>query len=427
MKNIYRKSGALLLSALLCGCTAAGTDHTSDTSQNSAQTSSQNDSSQTAQTSQESEMSQEQIDQIAGFSWQMFLKTQTDAKSSLVSPLSAFFTLGMCANGARGETLSQIEEVLAMPIEQANSVSRSVLDAAGEKDSPLQAANSVWIRKDIPGDLNSAFRDILEADYDAEIQKISFSSQSKVIDDWVSDKTNGMFKSIPLKPTDRTVMILLDALAFDGTWKDPVEEGQIETGEFTNADGTTSQATLLYGQEDKYIEGEGFKGFLKPYEGDRYALAFLIPADEKASLDETIAKADGTKLMEAVTSPKSAEVETCFPEFDTSTDMQLNQVLQDLGMTNAFSDSADFSGMISGENNLVLSEVVQKAKISVSRKGTKAAAVTEAEIMETALLTDNIVHCDRPFLYMLMDTESNIPLFIGTVQSMSAQTEESQS
>ncbi len=418
MKTIYRKSGALLLSALLCGCSAAVPNP-------SGSSSSSVSSSQASSSSAQGSIDSAQAEKLAGFSWQMFLKTQTDSKSSLVSPLSAFFTIGMCANGAREETLSQIEDVLSMPVDQANALSKAVLEGTSAQDSPLKAANSIWVRKDIDGDLNLEFKDVLESDYDADVNKIAFNSKTKEIDAWVSDKTGGLIKSVPLQPADRTIMLILDVLAFAGNWKEPYEEGQIEQGTFTNADGSTSSATMLYGEEDKYIEGEGFKGFIKPYDGDRYGLAFLIPADENTTLDEAIANADGSKLMEAVTSPKSSSVDTCFPEFEISTDLQLNQVLQDLGMTDAFSDNADFSGMISGENRLAISEVVQKAKISVDRKGTKAAAVTEAEIVETALLTENTVLCDRPFMYVLMDLDNNIPLFIGSVQSMSSETSES--
>ena len=98
------------------------------------------------------------------------------------------------------------------------------------------------------------------------------------------------------------------------------------------------------------------------------------------------------------------------------------QLLTAMGMTDAFDwKKADFSrmGCTADGTNLCIGRVIHKTKITVAEEGTKAAASTVVEMLaegaaeiqeETRTVTLN-----RPFLYMIVDTEHMEPIFMGTL------------
>ena len=109
------------------------------------------------------------------------------------------------------------------------------------------------------------------------------------------------------------------------------------------------------------------------------------------------------------------------PKFETEYDILLNDVLAQMGMPDAFSASgADFSNMAeSAVGNIYINRVLHKTFISVDEYGTKAGAVTAVEMnAESALMEMYQVYLNRPFVYMLIDCETNQPFFIGTMMEV---------
>lgn len=95
----------------------------------------------------------------------------------------------------------------------------------------------------------------------------------------------------------------------------------------------------------------------------------------------------------------------------------MKEALKELGMTDAFIDgSADFSKINSGD--IFISSVLHKTFITVDENGTKAAAVTKVELNADAVEIIKEVKLDRPFVYVIIDNTTNLPIFIGTVMSV---------
>lgn len=141
------------------------------------------------------------------------------------------------------------------------------------------------------------------------------------------------------------------------------------------------------------------------------------------TLEEYIEGLDGKKLRELITNPKEVTVHAAMPKFETEYSAKLTEVLKALGVTDAFSaELADFSGIGTLDNpneNIVISEVLHKTKITVDEKGTKAGAAT-AVLLERATGVEEIknITLDRPFLYMIIDCTDNQPVFIGTLNDV---------
>jgi len=179
----------------------------------------------------------------------------------------------------------------------------------------------------------------------------------------------------------------------------------------------------MYSVENQYLEDENGKGFVKYYKDGKYAFVALLP-DEDITVSEYIASLNGEKLQNLLAKSKSVKVYTSIPKFETEYDVELSDVLKVMGMEDAFDeDKADFAGMgTCKEGNVYINRVLHKTFISVDEKGTKAGAATAVEMTTdgVAAQDDNRkeVYLDRPFVYMLVDCENQIPFFMGTVMEV---------
>lgn len=398
--------------SLMCGCAQPSSNQST---LNPSTTSS-------SQSLQPVEIEADNRDGYNRFAWTLFKNTLDE--NTLISPLSAFFALGLVANGASGETLSQLEDVLGMPLASFNAFCSDLLkNLANDPHAQMQLANCIWLDPERIDSLQAEFEALAKQDYEAEVFLESFNSSTvNDINAWVSTHTNGLIEEMMQQLPSDTVMILINALAFEAEWLKVYEESFIQTQPFFNADGSSSEVKMMYSEESSYFEVEGLHGFLKPYQNDHYGLALLIPQDD-SSLEDVLQKADGEAILKALATPQVRTVDAGLPQFSLEDSKTLNKSLQEAGLSDAFSsEKADFSKLVTNHQNLAISEVFQKTKIIVDAKGTQAAAATEIMIDETAaIIEDDSIRivCDRPFFYALLDLQTKTPILMGTVDRLS--------
>lgn len=361
---------------------------------------------------------------ITDFAVRLFKESEENGKNTLISPLSVLSALSLTANGAKGETLSQMEEVFGMNTDQLNCYLHSYMNALPSEDQyKLHLANSVWFTNDKRFTVNQDFLQ-LNADYfNADIYKAPFDNSTlKNINNWVSDKTDGYIENILDKIPKEAVMYLINALAFDAEWEKIYEKHQVRDGFFTLANGAKQKAEFMYSEETQYLEDSKAKGFIKYYKDRKYAFAALLP-NEDISISEYIDSLNGAELNKLLANPQQFTVQTSIPKFETKYSTEMSDILIKMGIKSAFDgEKADFSGLgTSTDGNIFINRVLHKTFISVFEKGTKAGAATVVEITKYAALMPSetkTVHLDRPFVYMLIDCTTNIPFFIGTQYSV---------
>ena len=357
------------------------------------------------------------------FSLRLFEATNENGKNVLVSPLSVLCALSMTANGADGETRKQMEEVLGMSIEELNLYLYSYLTSlpSGNKYK-LSLANSIWFTDDVGFRVNADFLKTNADYYGADIYKAPFDRQTlKDINNWVKKNTDGMIpKIIDDIPTD-AVMYLVNALAFEAEWAEIYENYQVSDGTFTKESGKVQNVELMYGTESRYLEDENATGFIKYYSGGKYAFVALLP-NKGVSVSEYLSSLDGASLSVLLSGADSVTVNAAIPKFEVEYDTEMSNILMNMGMTDAFDpSSADFSGLGDSDyGNVYISRVIHKTYIEVGEKGTKAGAATIVEVKNecAAPMETKSVILDRPFVYMLIDCENNVPFFIGTLMSV---------
>ena len=333
---------------------------------------------------------------------------------ALISPVSVLAALAMAETGARGETLAQMEEVFGVDAETMRlALSAYMSSVAGTE---AKTANAIWFRDDGSFAPNEDFLADCASFAGADVFADEFTGAlAGKINGWISEHTDGMVKDVLDKVDPSAVMYLVNALAFEADWAEKYEGERLREGEFNTETGPKA-VQMMYSDESTYLEGEGFTGFMKPYKGGRYAFAALLPA---GSLDALLGSLTGEKLAAALENAAEAEVNAGLPSFEGRTRTELSAALAGMGMTDAFDMGlADFSGMgESGLGGIFISRVLHETFIEVTPQGTRAAAVTVIEAPAGAEPPQDLktVICDRPFAYMIVDTEYNVPLFFGVV------------
>lgn len=362
---------------------------------------------------------------VMDFSVRLFQASREDGKNTLISPLSVLCALAMTANGAKGDTQSQMEEVLGMSTAELNNfLCRYLKNLPQGETCKLHLANSVWFTAHERFTVNQDFLQLNADYYGADIYQAPFdSSTRKDINNWVKKKTDGMIPEILDEIPKEAVMYLVNALSFEAEWMDIYETNEVQDGFFTLEDGTTLAAEYMNSEESQYLEDEKATGVLKYYKDGKYAFMALLPK-EGVSVSDYAASLSGERLCGLLSDLQAATVITSIPKFETGYSTEISEALTAMGMPDAFEAfTADFSGLgTSTAGNIFINRVLHKTFISVGEKGTKAGAAAVVELKDecAAIRTDEkTVNLNRPFIYILIDCEHNIPLFMGTMMSVS--------
>lgn len=376
-----------------------------------------------ARTPDPSPITEDRAGALSEFSLELLRENWT-GENILLSPLSVLSALGMTANGAGGETLAQMEAVLGLPVGELNetlAVWRAGLPR--EKDCRVDLANSLWLRDEGKFTANQDFLQTVADWYGAEVFPAAFDSGTlRDINGWVEKNTHGMIPEILREIPDEAVLYLINALALEAEWETVYREDQVWEGRsFTTEDGREQPVTLMYSGEGLYLEDEHAQGFLKPYQGGRWAFAALLP-EKGVKLEDYTASLTGERLHDILSQAEERLVYAAIPKFRCEYSAELSDSLKAMGMTDAFDwKTADFAAMGSSPDGpLYISKVLHKTYLSVDERGTRAGAATAVEMDAGSAMPGTVpeVYLDRPFLYMLVDLETHLPAFIGAVTTM---------
>ncbi|MTD13531.1 serpin family protein [Nakamurella sp. YIM 132087] len=355
--------------------------------------------------------------------------------NTLVSPYSVVSALGMTALGARAATLDLFRDLLGGdPTEVAAALTTAdaalaAAVAAGTRDgmgkkvqTAVDAANMIWAQSGY--DVRPEFLQALAEGYAAGMRVTDFvaapEGARRAINAWVSERTHELIPT--LLPdgsiTDITRMVLVNALYLKASWHLPFDEDSTAPGTFISAAGAAVQTDLMHRVlTSGYAEGDGWQAAVLPYAGRDLAMTVVLP--EEARFDEVGAALGKGLLLEVADAP-DAEITLTFPSFESRTAVSLQDALGALGAGDLFADDIDLSGIAGKPGDLVIGDVIHEARIIVDEKGTEAAAAT-AVLVEAGSApppaeprkVDLVV--DHAFYYVIHDTATATPLFVGQV------------
>lgn len=354
------------------------------------------------------------------FAVRLFKESEESDKNILISPFSVFCALAMTANGAKGETLEQMESVLGMTAEEMNRYIYSYMkNLPQEEKCKLSLADSIWLNDENNFSVNNDFLQTNADYFGADVYTSPFNEKTLGrINDWVNENTDKMIPEILDEISPDAVMYLVNALAFDAEWDENYEKDRVREEIFTKEDGTEQSAEFMHSSEGAYLKDKNAVGFMKYYSGYKYAFAAMLP-DEGTSLSDYVKSLNGKTISTMLETKQDETVFASIPKFETEYSVQMSETLKKMGMIKAFDmNGADFSGLgNSDRGKIYISRVLHKTFISVGEMGTKAGAASAVELKCGSAMEDEIkeIYLNRPFVYMIIDCENNIPLFIGTV------------
>lgn len=148
------------------------------------------------------------------------------------------------------------------------------------------------------------------------------------------------------------------------------------------------------------------------YVGNTSAFFILPDEDKMQEVEASLSLATLKRWRDSVQTEWFQELK--LPKFSISSDFNLKDILPRLGVREAFTTQADFSG-ITGHRNLALSQAVHKAVLDVAENGTEAAAATGFLMIKVSALEGLTVHFDRPFLVAIVSTNPPSILFLSKV------------
>lgn len=364
----------------------------------------------------------------ADFGFKLFKESLKNEKNALISPTSVITALTMAANGAKGDTLKEIETMLGMDIAALNNAfakTKTVSDG-------VKSANSVWIRKNIGLNVNRNFIDINQKNFGAEVFKENFDGKTvEKINGWVSKNTDGMIENMLDEIPDDAVMYLINTVLFDGEWETSYSKNDIiENQTFTSESGKKQSVTMLFNEDAigglMNFELGKTEVLIKDYTNN-YSFAAILP-DEGVSINDAISSFNGNDFVNAVTRRYNSEpmygihfLKTWIPKFEFECSFDFTDTLKKLGMPTAFdSAKADFTSMATTPaGNIYVGRVGHNTHIKFDENGTKAGAATYVEMKaESAMEPPNYreLRFDRPFIYVIFEKQTGMPLFIGAVR-----------
>jgi len=343
-----------------------------------------------------------------------------DGENVMISPLSVALALGMTYNGSAGTTREAMEEVLkleGLTEEEINDGYKSIIDQLLDLDPKviMEIANSIWYREGF--EVENAFISTNIEHFYAEIRELDFNRTDAVdiINQWVSDNTHELIDEIIKEISAESVMYLINAIYFKGTWTyefDPEETGLLPF--YPSQDQELSVSTMKQETTLNHFQNDLMQLVELPYGDEKYSMLVFLPSGNH-TCDDIQSQLIATKLDSWTGQFSETNVLVQLPKFKFETFKKLKEPLREMGMGIAFTGGADFT-RINKAGNLFISEVLHKTFIDVNEEGTEAAAVTAVVIELTSVEPGPQVVpfiADKPFLFLIREKTSGSILFIG--------------
>ncbi|KAL1785114.1 hypothetical protein HispidOSU_028043 [Sigmodon hispidus] len=354
---------------------------------------------------------------------------EDSSKNVFFSPMSISSSLAMVFMGAKGSTASQMIQALSLDKCSSNGggdVHRGFQSLLCEVNKTgtqylLKTANRLFGEKTF--DILASFKDLCRKFYEAEMEELDFrgdTEQSRQrINTWVAERTEDKITELlsPGTVNSDTLLVLVNAIYFKGNWEKQFNKEDTQEMPFKVTMNEEKPVQMMFRKSTfkmTYVEEISTEILLLPYAGNELNMIIMLP-DKHGDLRMVEKEITYEKFIEWTRPEKmdEEEVEVFFPRFKLEENYDLNDVLCKLGMTDAFEDRADFSG-ISSKEGLFLSKILHKSFVEVNEEGTEAAAATTNVVFKCM---SPYFCADHPFLFFIQHCKTKGIVFCGRFSS----------
>ena len=356
------------------------------------------------------------------FAIDLYHKLRSSEGNIFFSPYSISTALAMTYAGARNETEKQMAKAMHFTISQdklhpAFSNLQEKLKKVQKKGNvQLLIANSLWPHKGYP--FRNEFLGLVKKNYKTEITAVDYVRQTekarKTINAWVEEKTRDKIKDL-IKPgilDALTRLVLANAIYFKGNWASQFDKKHTRDMLFKLSPDKTSKTPMMYQKgQFGYWADKDLQVLEMPYVGKQLSMVVLMPT-RVDGLPQLEKKLNVENLRRWNSRLRERKVDTWLPKFKLECDFRVDKALQAMGMVDAFTGDANFSGM-DGTDWLYISAVLHKAFVDVNEEGTEAAAATALVMTLKCAPMDPQFRADHPFVFLIQENQTGSILFIG--------------
>ena len=350
----------------------------------------------------------------SSFDYSLIKETNKNKSSNyLISPYSIKTVLSIIKDGADNSSLKELNDVMGN-FRRANIISKNVIGDA----------NLLLINKEYKDEINKNYVNKIEKNYDAEIKYSNITPNN--INKWVDNKTNHMIPTLVDSVNPETIMAIINAISMKASWDSEFDCKNTHISEFNTIDGSIINTIMMVSNDAQYIENDTAKGIIKKYktykndDHKQVNLEFvaIMPNDGIDSYIENFNNEEFRNLLSTKDKYKNEDVSLKLPRFKYNYNFNnLMNVLINMGIKSIFNEkTADLSKMTeSNSKDLYIGSIKQKSYIEVNEKGTKASAATIATVDENAANVPIDIEFDKPFIYIIKQSNSDDILFFGVV------------
>lgn len=347
------------------------------------------------------------------------LAEYSDKSNIFISPLSVSMALGMTRNGAINDTKTEMDAALklrGMSDAEINEYYKLMQNSLPLVDSKTKfiLANSIWYRNSFQ--VKPEFLKTNVDYFNSKVAALDFDDPKSVdiINNWCSDKTNGLIPQVLNRISSEQMMFLINAIYFKGAWVTKFDKKKTSEREFTNELGEKSKVNMMHLTDTFAYSEDNFAQYLDmPYGNKSFSMTVILPKgnNQAKNVFETLSTG---QLNESISKQRMEKVNLYFPRFNVKNSLDLVPVLQSMGMNKAFTTSAELDN-IAVMKPLYIDMVKHDSYVEVTEEGTEAAAVTTVGVGATSvpIIQDFIVN--KPFAFVIREKNSGIILFVGKI------------
>jgi|WetSurMetagenome_2_1015567.scaffolds.fasta_scaffold02089_5 serine protease inhibitor len=375
------------------------------------------------------EKQKEVVDSANNFAFNLFRPIITGTKSAeniMISPFSISSALSMTLNGAGGETYDAMAKALSLDDKTLSEINDAYFKLMSDMVSVddrvvINIANSVWVENSFT--VKEGFMQALETYFDAEAKSFDINDAGAATDinSWIESKTNGKIKNMMSSLDPATVMLLINAVYFNGKWRDKFDKAGTSNRPFYLSSGASKDVPTMYNETDLAVLHRDNATIVDiPYGQGNYTMVVALP-DEGVTPADIAGSLDAVKWQEWTTAIENAgtHIQLYLPKFKYEYKRSLVNDLTTMGMGIAFTDNADFSNI--SDESLKIFDVMHQTYIATDEEGTEAAAATVVVVGTTsANPSTTVININRPFLYFIREIYTGTIVFMGVVEDPSA-------
>lgn len=357
------------------------------------------------------------------FSFELLRNTQRNTDSTVVAPANAYLQMALMANASAKTTKTEItdafgKEITLSKINQCIQYFQTRLSCFNDKSDKnayfINMKNSIWCN-----DVFDIKKEFLKTDafyYNNEVYRFLFSESNTLakLNNWVKDYSNAdenAFNSLD----SEAYMYFAEAIGIKDNWLEDYANNNILTDTFNGTE-KSSEATY-YASSEFFIESDTCKGFIKDFKNTPLKLCVIVP-DEDISIDEYLNNLTSDVFLTMLNNMDVlTRCNAYLPGFSVNNTVDITASLENMGISTLFTEEADVSNLTRTED-VYVSQILQTINFDISENGISSTEIQEKSTANSVLDNEVTVKADRPFIFAVIDNESNIPLYLGIVENI---------